>query len=47
MARTISIGAQNFEVLRTEGYFYIDKTSFRSEWREGGDTRLIIGKSSV
>ena len=42
MARTISIGAQNFEVLRTEGYFYIDKTSFLSEWWEGGDSVTLI-----
>ena len=42
MAKTISIGAQNFEVLRTEGYFYIDKTSFLSEWWEGGDSVTLI-----
>jgi len=42
LAKTISIGAQNFEVLRTEGYFYIDKTSFLSEWWEGGDSVTLI-----
>ena len=26
MARTISIGAQGFEYLRANGYFYVDKT---------------------
>lgn len=42
MARTISIGGQNFEILRTRGYFYIDKTSFLSEWWEGGDSVTLI-----
>ena len=37
MARTISIGCQDFEMIRIEGYFYIDKTVFLSEWWEGGD----------
>ncbi len=27
MARTISIGCQNYETIRREKYFYIDKTS--------------------
>ena len=38
MARTISIGCQDFEMIRREGYFYIDKTVFLSEWWEGGDS---------
>ena len=37
MARTISIGCQDFEMIRREGYFYIDKTVFLSKWWEGGD----------
>lgn len=36
MARTISIGCQNYETIRREGYFYIDKTSFIKEWWESG-----------
>ena len=31
MARTISIGAQGFEDLRANGYFYVDKTGFVRE----------------
>ena len=31
MARTISVGAQDFGTLRDNGYFYIDKTSFIQE----------------
>ncbi len=42
MARTVSIGGQNFEVIRSEGYFYIDKTSFLSEWWDGGDSVTLI-----
>ena len=32
MARTISVGAQDFGTLREKGYFYIDKTAFIREW---------------
>ena len=32
MARTISIGAQGFEDIRTHGDFYVDKTSFVRDW---------------
>ena len=42
MARTISIGCQNFETIRKEGYFYIDKTSFIREWWESGDSVTLI-----
>ena len=42
MARTISIGCQDFETLRRENYFYIDKTSFLSEWWESGDSVTLI-----
>ncbi len=42
VARTISIGCQNFETIRKEGYFYIDKTSFIREWWEGGDSVTLI-----
>lgn len=42
MARTISIGAQNFGVIQERGYFYIDKTHFLSEWWEGGDVVTLI-----
>ncbi|MCI8852173.1 MAG: AAA family ATPase [Lachnospiraceae bacterium] len=42
MARTVSIGCQDFETIRRENYFYIDKTSFLSEWWEGGDSVTLI-----
>ena len=42
MARTISIGCQNFEKIRNEGYFYIDKTAFIREWWENGDSVTLI-----
>ena len=42
MARTISIGCQDFETIRRGGYFYIDKTKFLSEWWEGGDSVTLI-----
>ena len=32
MARTISIGRQDFERMRTRDVFYIDKTKFIREW---------------
>ena len=42
MARTVSIGCQDFETIRRGGYFYIDKTKFLSEWWEGGDNVTLI-----
>lgn len=37
MARTIGIGNQDFETIRREGYFYIDKTDLIRRWWESGD----------
>ena len=42
MARTISIGCQDFETIRNNNYFYIDKTAFLSEWWESGDSVTLI-----
>ena len=42
MARTVSIGAQDFETLRQENYFYVDKTKFIQEWWDSGDTVTLI-----
>ncbi|MDE5930889.1 MAG: AAA family ATPase, partial [Lachnospiraceae bacterium] len=42
MARTIGIGNQDFETVRQEGYFYIDKTDFIREWWESGDSVTLI-----
>ncbi len=42
MARTVGIGNQDFEMIRKEGYFYVDKTSFIREWWESGDSVTLI-----
>ena len=42
MPKTISIGTQDFAVLRENDYFYIDKTSFIREWWESGDAVTLI-----
>ena len=42
MARTVAIGVQDFETLRSNDYFYIDKTPFIKEWWESGDSVTLI-----
>ena len=42
MPRTVSIGCQDFETIRREGYFYIDKSCFIKEWWEEGDSVTLI-----
>ena len=42
MPETVTIGSQNFEELRTNNYFYIDKTNFIKEWWEAGDKVTLI-----
>ena len=42
MARTISIGQQNFSELIVKNYFYMDKTNFIKEWWENGDDVTLI-----
>ena len=42
MARTISIGNQDFESIQKEGYFYIDKTKYIKQWWESGDSVTLI-----
>lgn len=42
MARTVSIGNQDFESIRRENYFYVDKTHFIKEWWEHGDSVTLI-----
>lgn len=37
MARTVGIGHQDFETIRRERYFYIDKTDLIRQWWESGD----------
>ncbi|SFQ51717.1 Predicted AAA-ATPase, partial [Lachnospiraceae bacterium XBB1006] len=42
MARTISIGNQDFAKIRENNYFYIDKTDFIREWWNRGDDVTLI-----
>ena len=42
MPRTISIGRQDFEKIRVNNNFYIDKTDFIREWWEAEDEVTLI-----
>ncbi len=42
MARVVGIGKQDFEKIRTNNVFYIDKTNFISEWWEAEDEVTLI-----
>ena len=42
MKRTVSIGNQDFESLRTEKDFYIDKTDFIRQWWDARDSVTLI-----
>ena len=42
MARTVSIGNQDFEKIRINNYFYVDKTNFISQWWESADEVTLI-----
>jgi hypothetical protein len=42
MARNIGIGHQDFEDIRVNGDFYIDKTDFIKEWWESRDSVTLI-----
>ena len=42
VARTVSIGHQDFSEIITNGYFYVDKTKFMKEWWENGDAVTLI-----
>ncbi|MCM1497391.1 MAG: AAA family ATPase, partial [Clostridium sp.] len=42
MARVVSIGAQNFEKIITNNYFYVDKTALIKEWWESADEVTLI-----
>ncbi len=42
MARTLGIGKQDFEKVRKENAFYIDKTKFIREWWESEDDVTLI-----
>lgn len=42
MARTVSVGTQDFEELIQRDNFYIDKTRFIKEWWENEDAVTLI-----
>ena len=42
MARTVAIGLQYFEDIRTRNVFYVDKTNFIREWWESEDAVTLI-----
>ena len=42
MARTVSIGSQDFEKIRGNNNFYIDKTDFIKQWWESADEVTLI-----
>lgn len=44
MARTVGIGHQDFEKIRTIDNFYIDKTHFIKEWWESDDEVTLIAR---
>ena len=44
MGKTIGIGIQEFDEIRENNYFYIDKTSFIKEWWESGDKVTLIAR---
>ena len=42
MAKKVGIGSQDFEKVRVNNNFYIDKTNFIREWWESGDEVTLI-----
>lgn len=42
MKRVVSIGNQDFEKIRVNNYFYIDKTDFIRQWWESADDVTLI-----
>ncbi len=42
VGRTVAIGHQDFETVRKENYFYVDKTEFIKEWWENGDSVTLL-----
>ena len=42
MTRTLGIGHQDFERVRSRNNFYIDKTDFIREWWESDDVVTLI-----
>ncbi len=44
MARTVGIGHQDFETIREEQLFYVDKTDFIRQWWEAKDQVTLIAR---
>lgn len=44
VTRVIGIGNQDFEKIRVNNYFYIDKTAFIQEWWEAADEVTLIAR---
>lgn len=42
MARIVGIGCQDFEKIRVNNNFYVDKTGFIKEWWEAADDVTLI-----
>jgi len=42
MMKTVAIGLQSFEDIRTRNIFYVDKTNFIREWWESEDAVTLI-----
>ena len=42
MARAVGIGNQDFEKIRVNNIFYVDKTIFLKEWCESMDSVTLI-----
>lgn len=42
MKPTVAIGVQDYETIRTNHYFYIDKTDFIRQWWEAGDSVTLL-----
>ena len=47
MARTVSIGAQNFEKMILNDCFYVHKTAFVKEWWESRDIVTLINQAEA
>lgn len=42
--QTIAIGIQDFETIRVNNYFYIDKTDFIKQWWNAGDSVTLLAR---
>lgn len=42
MARTVGIGNQDYEKIRIENYFYVDKTDLIRQWWDSGDSVTLL-----